>query len=152
MKENEKKEKVSAESGHPVKWVEESNYMFKLSKLHEQLEYWIRSRCVKLLHIIHHERFFEISFLFSNPIRPKKFERVLMEYLKEPLKDISISRPKDRVSWAIPTPDDDTQTVYVWLDALVNYLTSAGYPDPNVINRKFNIFSKKIKSMSIVFR
>lgn len=57
-----------------------------------------------------------------------------MEYLKEPLKDISISRPTDRVSWAIPTPDDDTQTVYVWLDALVNYLTSAGYPNPNVRN------------------
>lgn len=62
LKENEKKEKVSAESGHPVKWVEESNYMFKLSKLHEQLEYWIRSRFVKLLYIIYHERFFEISF------------------------------------------------------------------------------------------
>lgn len=55
-----------------------------------------------------------------------------MEYLKEPLKDISISRPLDRVSWAIPVPDDNSQTVYVWLDALVNYLTSAGYPNPNV--------------------
>lgn len=72
------------------------------------------------------------SFDFSNPIRPKKFEKVLLEYLKEPLKDISISRPKDRVSWAIPTPDDETQTVYVWLDALVNYLTCAGYPDATV--------------------
>ncbi|XP_031626423.1 methionine--tRNA ligase, mitochondrial [Contarinia nasturtii] len=109
LKENEKKEKVSAESGHPVKWIEESNYMFKLSKFHEDIEYWIKR---------------------SNPIRPKKFEKVLMEYLKEPLKDISISRPSDRVSWAIPVPGDDTQTVYVWLDALVNYLTSAGYPDP----------------------
>lgn len=55
-----------------------------------------------------------------------------MEYLKEPLKDISISRPSDRVSWGIPVPDDDSQTVYVWLDALVNYLTSAGYPDQTV--------------------
>lgn len=44
LKENEKKEKVSAESGHPVKWIEESNYMFRLSKLHEQVEYWIKSR------------------------------------------------------------------------------------------------------------
>lgn len=63
-----------------------------------------------------------------------------MEYLKEPLKDISISRPIDRVSWAIPVPDDNTQTVYVWLDALVNYLTSAGYPKPNVntLNNTFN--------------
>lgn len=44
LKENEKKEKVSAESGHPVKWVEESNYMFRLSKFHEQIEYWIKNR------------------------------------------------------------------------------------------------------------
>lgn len=55
-----------------------------------------------------------------------------MEYLKEPLRDISVSRPMNRVSWGIPVPGDDSQTVYVWLDALVNYLTSAGYPDPKV--------------------
>lgn len=70
--------------------------------------------------------------LLSQPIRPKKFEKILLEYLKEPLKDISISRPSNRVSWAIPVPNDETQTVYVWLDALINYLTSAGYPDSNV--------------------
>lgn len=67
-----------------------------------------------------------------NPIRPKKFERVLMEYLKEPIMDISVSRPMNRVSWGIPVPGDDSQTVYVWLDALVNYLTCAGYPNPKV--------------------
>lgn len=38
----------------------------------------------------------------------------------------------NRVSWGIPVPGDNSQTVYVWLDALVNYLTSAGYPDPKV--------------------
>lgn len=42
--------------------------------------------------------------------------------------DVSVSRPSSRVHWGIPVPDDDTQTVYVWLDALVNYLTVAGYP------------------------
>lgn len=46
--------------------------------------------------------------------------------------DISVSRPIDRVHWGISVPDDDTQTIYVWLDALVNYLTSAGYPDESV--------------------
>lgn len=55
-----------------------------------------------------------------------------MEYLKEPLMDLSVSRPMNRVSWGIPVPGDDSQTVYVWLDALVNYLTCAGYPDPKV--------------------
>lgn len=76
--------------------------------------------------------------MHRNPIRPKKFEKILMEYFKEPLQDISVSRPIERVSWAIPVPGDDSQTVYVWLDALVNYLTCTGYPDPNV-NMKFSI-------------
>lgn len=76
-----------------------------------------------------------------------------MEYLKEPLRDISISRPTDRVSWAIPTPDDDTQTVYVWLDALVNYLTSAGYPNPNVTNIDTIVYvCEIIDNIKIVFR
>ena len=44
------------------------------------------------------------------------------------LQDLSISRPAERLTWGIPVPGDDTQTVYVWLDALVNYLTKAGYP------------------------
>lgn len=56
----------------------------------------------------------------------------MLSYLKEPFRDISISRPTARVSWAVPVPDDETQTVYVWLDALVNYLTPAGYPSNKV--------------------
>lgn len=55
-----------------------------------------------------------------------------MTYLKEPIGDISVSRPQSRVSWAVPVPNDDTQTIYVWLDALINYLTSVGYPDEKV--------------------
>ena len=44
------------------------------------------------------------------------------------LQDLSISRPSERLSWGIPVPDDSTQTIYVWLDALINYLTKANYP------------------------
>ena len=44
------------------------------------------------------------------------------------LQDLSISRPLERLSWGIPVPDDATQTIYVWLDALINYLTKANYP------------------------
>jgi methionyl-tRNA synthetase len=44
------------------------------------------------------------------------------------LEDLSISRPSERLSWGIRVPGDDTQTIYVWLDALVNYITKAGYP------------------------
>lgn len=46
------------------------------------------------------------------------------------LQDLSISRPVERLTWGIRVPGDDTQTIYVWLDALVNYLTKAGYPFP----------------------
>jgi len=49
--------------------------------------------------------------------------------LQEPLEDISISRPQSRLSWGIQVPNDPEQTIYVWFDALVNYLTVTGYPD-----------------------
>ena len=51
-----------------------------------------------------------------------------MKALSEPLEDISISRPKSRLSWGIEVPGDPEQTIYVWFDALVNYLTVTGYP------------------------
>jgi methionyl-tRNA synthetase len=44
------------------------------------------------------------------------------------LEDLSISRPSDRLTWGIGVPEDETQTIYVWLDALMNYVTKAGYP------------------------
>lgn len=46
------------------------------------------------------------------------------------LQDLSVSRPVERLNWGIPVPGDETQTIYVWVDALVNYLTKAGYPFP----------------------
>ena len=45
------------------------------------------------------------------------------------LPDLSVSRPSSRLHWGIPVPEDSSQTIYVWLDALINYLTVAGYPD-----------------------
>lgn len=117
---------MSAESGHPVKWVEEENYMFKLSQFQDDVIYWVKH---------------------SHPIRPKKFEKLLLHYLSEPLHDISVSRPSNRVDWAIPVPNDPGQTIYVWLDALVNYLTSANYPDANV-SRTFQLNS--IQRMLII--
>lgn len=100
--------KVSEESGHPVEWTEEVNYMFKLSKFQDEILYWIKS---------------------GDRIKPKKFEKILLDWMQEPLPDISVSRPTSRVHWGIRVPEDDSQTVYVWLDALVNYLTCAGYPN-----------------------
>lgn len=104
---------VSAESGHPVEWTQEQNYMFRMSNYQSDIIRWIQS---------------------GPRIQPKKFEKILLDQLHaEPIPDISISRPSSRVHWGIPVPDDPDQTVYVWLDALVNYLTSAGYPNENVI-------------------
>ncbi|XP_043654021.1 methionine--tRNA ligase, mitochondrial [Drosophila teissieri] len=100
--------RYSLESGHPVEWTEETNYMFRLSQFQDDVRHWVKEEA---------------------RIRPAKFEKILLDTLSEPLPDVSVSRPSNRVHWAIPVPDDDSQTVYVWLDALVNYLSSVGYPD-----------------------
>lgn len=112
----------SLETGHPVEWTEEQNYMFALSAFQADIVHWLKG---------HEHR-----------VRPKKFAKILLDMLNEPLEDVSVSRPTARVPWAIPVPDDDTQTVYVWLDALVNYLTSVGYPsESNVISQSLKISS-----------
>ncbi|XP_041765781.1 methionine--tRNA ligase, mitochondrial [Anopheles merus] len=109
LKENERGEKCSLESGHPVEWTEEENYMFRLSRYQDDVRHWVKG-------------------LEGRRIQPDKFGRILLDWLEEPLPDISISRPMNRVSWGVPVPSDPSQSVYVWLDALVNYLTVAGYP------------------------
>ncbi|XP_061582041.1 methionine--tRNA ligase, mitochondrial [Cololabis saira] len=101
--------KVSLESGHKVEWVKEENYMFRLSAFRSQLLDWLR----------------------GNPgvIQPKRFHQAVLLWLQEDLPDLSVSRQRSRLQWGIPVPGDAEQTIYVWLDALVNYLTVAGYPD-----------------------
>ncbi|XP_053658730.1 methionine--tRNA ligase, mitochondrial [Anopheles marshallii] len=116
LKENERGEKCSIDSGHPVDWTEEENYMFRLGRYQDDVRYWVKG-------------------LEGRRIQPDKFARILLGYLEEPLPDISISRPMNRVSWGIPVPSDPSQSVYVWLDALVNYLTVAGYPKENFCTR-----------------
>lgn len=59
---------------------------------------------------------------------PKLFNKILLDMLEEELPNISVSRPSNRMTWGISVPDDPSQKVYVWLDALTNYLTVAGYP------------------------
>ncbi|EDV91633.1 methionine--tRNA ligase, mitochondrial [Drosophila grimshawi] len=100
--------RYSLESGHPVEWTEETNYMFRLSNFQDDVRHWVKQEA---------------------RVRPAKFEKILLDTLSEPLPDVSVSRPANRVHWAIPVPNDDSQTVYVWLDALINYLSSLGYPN-----------------------
>ncbi|XP_054263064.1 methionine--tRNA ligase, mitochondrial-like [Macrosteles quadrilineatus] len=104
------KVKVSAESGRPVEWTEETNYKFKLSSMQDDLLHWLKDERV---------------------VYPDKFHKQLVGWVKEGscLQDVSVSRPISRVRWGVPVPGSTDQTVYVWLDALVSYLTAAGYPD-----------------------
>lgn len=108
-------QRISIESGHSVEWTEEENYMFELAKFKGDILYWLKQK--------------------DDRIKPLKFQKILLDMLEEALPDISVSRPASRVHWAIPVPGDSTQTVYVWLDALVNYLTALGYPDSKVCLR-----------------
>ncbi|XP_013381189.1 methionine--tRNA ligase, mitochondrial [Lingula anatina] len=98
--------KVSIESGHPVEWNQEENYMFRLSLFRSELDKWLDEEVVQ----------------------PSVYKGLAKSYLQN-LTDLSISRGRERLSWGIPVPGDDTQTIYVWLDALVNYLTVGGYPE-----------------------
>ncbi|KAH6939132.1 hypothetical protein HPB50_016104 [Hyalomma asiaticum] len=104
-------QKVSVESGHPVEWMEEKNYLFRLSHFQGDLVHWLRSS--------------------EGVVKPAKFQKLLMHWIDAGLQDLSLSRQSTRVHWGIRVPEDGSQTIYVWLDALVNYLTVSGYPDKN---------------------
>lgn len=67
----------------------------------------------------------------TNKLRvyPEYRKREFLELMKDGLQDVSISRPRKNLSWGVPVPNDDSQVMYVWIDALSNYLTVLGYPD-----------------------
>ncbi len=96
---------------HLVKptFVKEGNYFFRMSRYQD----WL------IDHIQGHPDF----------IRPERYRNEVLAFLKEPLEDLCLSRPKARVPWGIPLPFDDTYVTYVWFDALINYLSGLGYPD-----------------------
>ncbi len=89
--------------------IEEENYFFKLSKYNEQIKKAISSD----------------AYL----ITPKSRKHEIMSVINDGLQDISISRPADKISWGIPVPGDKTQVMYVWFEALLNYITVLGYPE-----------------------
>lgn len=100
---------ASIESGNSVEWTEEKNYHFRMSALKDQL----------------------LEFYHQNPdfIVPRSRMREVVQWVQNNLEDLSISRPSSRLNWGIRVPGDDTQTIYVWVDALINYLTKAGFPN-----------------------
>jgi methionyl-tRNA synthetase len=88
---------------------EEANYFFRMSKYQD----WLR------------------GYIESNPdcIRPERYKNEVLSFLREPLEDLCISRPTERLSWGIPLPFDNRYVTYVWFDALINYISAPGYPD-----------------------
>ncbi|KAK6354244.1 methionyl-tRNA synthetase [Orbilia blumenaviensis] len=99
---------VSKETGKTVEWMSEENYHFKLSSMGPRL----------------------LEFYDRNPkwLLPSQRYDMLKAEVSKGLEDLSISRPRERLEWGIPVPGDSSQTIYVWLDALINYLTFTGYP------------------------
>ena len=98
--------RVSAESGHPVEWVEEENYVFALGEFKPFIRRWLDDK--------------------QEVIRPGLFKGYLSSSLSDDsaLDRLSVSRPSSRLHWGIPVPGDPEQVIYVWLDALANYLTA----------------------------
>ena len=95
---------------HPTRELEEikeENYFFKWSKYRDFLK----------------------KHILDNPdfIKPESQRKNMLGFLEQGLEDIAISRPIEKVSWGIPVPDDPKQTIYVWFDALINYIS--GSPD-----------------------
>ena len=95
--------------------IREANYFFRMSKYQN----WL------IDHIHQHPDF----------IRPERYKNEVLSFLKEPLEDLCISRPKARLKWGITLPFDEKFVTYVWFDALINYVSALGYPDGDQFKR-----------------
>ena len=109
-------EKVSVNSGSRVEWVEEESYFFKLSKWQDKL----------------------LDYYEKNPnfILPQSRKNEVVSFVKSGLRDLSVSRKS--FSWGIKVPSNEEHIIYVWLDALTNYISALKYPD--ISNELYNNF------------
>jgi methionyl-tRNA synthetase len=107
---------VSVNSGSKVEWVDEESYFFKLSEWENKL----------------------LKFYEDNPkfILPNSRRNEVISFVKSGLKDLSISRKS--FSWGIKVPSNEEHVIYVWLDALTNYISALKYPD--ISNELYNNF------------
>jgi len=101
-------EKTCPQCGRALEFVREDNYFFKLSAYQEEL----------------------LAYFEANPdfIRPETRRNEVLSFVRGGLRDLSISRAN--IKWGVPLPWDESHTVYVWFDALINYMTAVGYGDP----------------------
>jgi len=99
-------------SNHPnlkPELIEEENYFFRLSKYSNKIKELIKKDKLK--------------------VTPEKWKNDFLSLIKEGLTDVSFSRDKEHLPWGIPVPGDKNQVLYVWPDALANYITGIGYPN-----------------------
>lgn len=96
-------------------FIEEKNYFFRMSKYQD----WL------------------IGYLNEHPetVQPEQYRGEVLSFLRTPLEDLCISRPKSRLTWGIPLPFDDDYVTYVWFDALINYVSALGYPAGELYRR-----------------
>ena len=87
--------------------VEEENYFFRLSKYSKKIEKIIEQDQIKIV--------------------PRTRKNEVLSFIRQGLEDISFSRSRKNLRWGIPVPDDETQTIYVWCDALMNYISALDY-------------------------
>ena len=106
--------KIAKSSGSTVEWVEEESYFFRLSTWQDKLV-----------------KFYEDNKKF---ILPESRRNEVMQFVKKGLKDLSISRTSFK--WGIPVPTNDKHVIYVWLDALTNYISALDYPNTESIKYK----------------
>lgn len=100
---------ICPDHNRPYEKVREENYLFALSKFTPQIKHAIETDAYKIV--------------------PKSRKNEIMSLLNAGLEDISISRPVKKINWGIPVPGDNTQVMYVWFEALMNYITVLGYPE-----------------------
>ena len=100
--------------GREVEWVEEKNYYFRLSAYADKL----------------------IGYIEKNPefLQPEFRKNEVVSFIKQGLRDVSITR--NNKGWGIPVPGDPSRVIYVWFDALINYISATGYPvDPEKFDK-----------------
>jgi len=96
-----------APTGAPVEWVKEPSYFFRLSAWQQRLLDWYEAN--------------------PDAVAPASRRNEVISFVKGGLQDLSVSRTSFK--WGVPVPGDDAHIMYVWLDALTNYLTAVGYPE-----------------------
>ena len=111
QKEYDENQGICPDHNKPYQNLKEENYYFRISDFKEQIRQAIESKTMEIL---------------------PEFRAKEMLKLLEDSPDVSFSRPISQLSWGVPVPGDETQVMYVWMDALSNYITVLGYPDQSI--------------------